>query len=117
MKGVKTWLSSQAEDFFDTDIQKLIPRCNCLNSGDDYFEKWLKYLRNFLCITFISLVVTLTAHFRFRSDYASYLRMYTRFSFEEGEHLKSQLSWEVYVQHGLVPSLGARSFRFLIACK
>jgi hypothetical protein len=26
MEGVKTWLSSQAGDFFDTGIQKLIPR-------------------------------------------------------------------------------------------
>jgi transposase len=25
MKGVKTWLSSQPADFFDTGIQKLIP--------------------------------------------------------------------------------------------
>jgi hypothetical protein len=25
MEGVKTWLSSQAADFFDTGIQKLIP--------------------------------------------------------------------------------------------
>jgi hypothetical protein len=26
MEGVKTWLSSQAADFFDTGTQKLIPR-------------------------------------------------------------------------------------------
>jgi hypothetical protein len=26
MEGVKTWLSSQAADFFDTGIQKCIPR-------------------------------------------------------------------------------------------
>jgi histone-lysine N-methyltransferase SETMAR len=26
MEGVKTWLRSQAADFFDTGIQKLIPR-------------------------------------------------------------------------------------------
>jgi hypothetical protein len=26
MEGVKTWLSSQAADFFDTGIQKLIPQ-------------------------------------------------------------------------------------------
>jgi hypothetical protein len=25
MEGVRTWLSSQAEDYFDTGIQKLIP--------------------------------------------------------------------------------------------
>jgi histone-lysine N-methyltransferase SETMAR len=34
MEGVKTWLSSQAADFFDTGMQKLIPRY----SGD-YVEK------------------------------------------------------------------------------
>jgi hypothetical protein len=32
MEGVKTWLSSQAADFFDTGIQKLIPQYDkCLN--------------------------------------------------------------------------------------
>jgi polysaccharide deacetylase 2 family uncharacterized protein YibQ len=39
MEGVKTWLSSQAADFFDTGIQKLIPRYKCLNSSDNYVEK------------------------------------------------------------------------------
>jgi hypothetical protein len=40
MEGVKTWLSSMAADFFDTGIQKLIPRYDkCLNSGGDYVEK------------------------------------------------------------------------------
>jgi hypothetical protein len=40
MEDVKTWLSSQAADFFDTGIQKLIPRYDkCLNSGGDYVEK------------------------------------------------------------------------------
>jgi hypothetical protein len=39
-EGVKTWLRSQAADFFDTDTQKLITRNNkCLNSGGDYVEK------------------------------------------------------------------------------
>jgi hypothetical protein len=36
---VKTWLSSQAGDFFDTGIQNLIPQYKCLNSGSDYVEK------------------------------------------------------------------------------
>jgi hypothetical protein len=37
---VKTWLISQAADFFDAGIQELIPRYDkCLNSGDDYVEK------------------------------------------------------------------------------
>jgi histone-lysine N-methyltransferase SETMAR len=40
MEGVRTWLSAQAADFFDTGLQKLIPRCDkCLNSGGDYVEK------------------------------------------------------------------------------
>jgi hypothetical protein len=34
MEGVKTWLSSQAADFFDTGIQKLAPRYDkSLSSG------------------------------------------------------------------------------------
>jgi transposase len=44
-EGVKTWLSSQAADFFDTGIQNRTP----LNSGGDYVEKQIKYARNF-CI-------------------------------------------------------------------
>jgi hypothetical protein len=40
MEGIKTWLSSQAADFFDTGVQKLIPQYDtCLNSSSDYDEK------------------------------------------------------------------------------
>jgi hypothetical protein len=39
IEGVKTWLSSQAVDFFDTGTQKRIPQYKCLNSGSDYVEK------------------------------------------------------------------------------
>jgi histone-lysine N-methyltransferase SETMAR len=40
MDGVKTWLSSQTADFFDTGIHKLIRRYDkCLISGGDYVEK------------------------------------------------------------------------------
>jgi hypothetical protein len=40
MGDVKTWLSSQVADFFDTGIQKLIPQYDkCLSSGSDYVEK------------------------------------------------------------------------------
>jgi hypothetical protein len=39
MEGFKTWLSSQAGDFFDTGKPKLIPSYKCLNSGSDYVEK------------------------------------------------------------------------------
>jgi hypothetical protein len=39
MEVTKTWLSSQAVDFFDTGIQKLIPRYDkCLNFGGDDVE-------------------------------------------------------------------------------
>jgi histone-lysine N-methyltransferase SETMAR len=39
LEGVKTWLRSQAADFFDTGMQKLIPWYDkCLNSSDDYVE-------------------------------------------------------------------------------
>jgi transposase len=39
MEGVKTWLSSQAADFYDPGIQKLIPRYKCLSSGGGCVEK------------------------------------------------------------------------------
>jgi hypothetical protein len=40
MAGVKTWLSSQVADFFDTGIHKLIPRYDkYLNYGGDYVEQ------------------------------------------------------------------------------
>jgi hypothetical protein len=38
--GAKTRLSSRTADFFDTGIQKLIPRYDkCLNSDGDYVKK------------------------------------------------------------------------------
>jgi transposase len=49
MEGVKTWLTSQTADFFDTGIQRLIPRYKCFNSSGDHVEKQLKYVRIF-CI-------------------------------------------------------------------
>jgi hypothetical protein len=50
MEGAKMWLSSQVADFFDTGIQKLIPRYHkCHNSSGDYTEKLLKYV-HFFCI-------------------------------------------------------------------
>jgi hypothetical protein len=38
-EGVKTWLSSQAADIFNTGIQKLILLYKCLISACDYVEK------------------------------------------------------------------------------
>jgi hypothetical protein len=50
LEAVKTWLSSQAANFFDTGIQKFIPRYDkCLNSSGVYVEKYLTYVRIF-CI-------------------------------------------------------------------
>jgi transposase len=46
MEGVKIWLTSQAADFIDTGIQKLILRYDkCLSSDDDYVEKYFKFVR------------------------------------------------------------------------
>jgi hypothetical protein len=39
MEGVKTWLSSQVADIFDTGVPQIIPRYKCLNSGGDHVEK------------------------------------------------------------------------------
>jgi hypothetical protein len=40
LEGIIMWQGSQAADFFDTGIQKLIPQCyKCLSSGGDYDEK------------------------------------------------------------------------------
>jgi hypothetical protein len=42
MEGVKTWLSSQVADFFDTDVQKLIPGYDkCPSSGGNSVKKYL----------------------------------------------------------------------------
>jgi hypothetical protein len=38
MVGVRTWMSSQAADFFDIGIQTFY-RYECLSSGGDYVEK------------------------------------------------------------------------------
>jgi hypothetical protein len=45
MECVKTWLGSRAADFFDTRIQKLIPRYDkSLNFVGDYAKKYRKYV-------------------------------------------------------------------------
>jgi hypothetical protein len=70
MEGVKTWLSSQAADLFDTGIPTLIPRYNkCLNFGGYYVVKQLKYVVYIhIYSIFFSLLVLLTAHRRLPSD-------------------------------------------------
>jgi hypothetical protein len=37
---VMTWVKGQAADFYDSGIQKLVPRLNkCLENAGDYVEK------------------------------------------------------------------------------
>jgi len=37
---VMKWFKEQAADFYDSEIQKLVPRLNkCLDTADDYFEE------------------------------------------------------------------------------
>jgi hypothetical protein len=37
---VMTWFKGQAADFYDSGIQKLVPRLNkCLDNASDYVEK------------------------------------------------------------------------------
>jgi len=37
---VMTWFKGQAADFYDSGIQKLVPRLNkCLDNAGDYVEK------------------------------------------------------------------------------
>jgi hypothetical protein len=77
-KVLKTWLSSQATDFFNTGIQKLMLRYKCLNSGGDYVEKQLS-----MCVfLFLHIIIfsrcllywQLTGvHF---SDWPSYYRVW-----------------------------------------
>jgi hypothetical protein len=44
MEGVKTWLNSQAADFFGTGVQKLIPRYDmCFSLKEIIFKFYLKY--------------------------------------------------------------------------
>jgi hypothetical protein len=40
-EAVNTWFASQAASFYDTGIQKLVPRYDkCLNNGGNYVEKY-----------------------------------------------------------------------------
>jgi hypothetical protein len=40
MQEVMTWFEGQAADFYDSQIQKLVPRLNkCLDNADGYVEK------------------------------------------------------------------------------
>jgi hypothetical protein len=47
MEDVKTWLSSQAADFFDTGIQKLISQYDkCFNSSGDCVVTYVFFVYN-----------------------------------------------------------------------
>jgi hypothetical protein len=62
MEGVKTWLRSQAENFFDIGIKELIPRYDkFFNSGGDYVEKQLKYVRFFVYSNFFLIACFLNS--------------------------------------------------------
>ena len=40
VQEVMTWFKKQAADFYDSEIQKLVPRLNkCLDNAGDYVEK------------------------------------------------------------------------------
>jgi len=40
LKEVMTWFKEQAADFYDSEVQKLLPRLNkCLDNADDCVEK------------------------------------------------------------------------------
>jgi hypothetical protein len=58
MEGDKKWLGSEAEDFFDTGKQKLIPRYKCINSGGDYVENILS-----MYVIFVYNTLFLIAYF------------------------------------------------------
>jgi hypothetical protein len=39
-EGIMTWFKGQAADFYDSAIQKLVPRLNkCLDNAGDYVQK------------------------------------------------------------------------------
>jgi hypothetical protein len=41
VQEVMTWFKGQAADFYDSGIQKLVPRLNkCLDNVGDYVEKY-----------------------------------------------------------------------------
>jgi hypothetical protein len=44
---VKNWFSALAADFYDTDMQALVTRCDkCLNLHGDYVQNWFKVCSN-----------------------------------------------------------------------
>jgi hypothetical protein len=72
MEGVKIRLSSQAADFSDTGIHKLIPRYyKCLSSAVTTLRSSLSIYEFFVDI-FFSLLVLLTTRQKLLSDYPSY---------------------------------------------
>jgi hypothetical protein len=80
MEGVKTWLNSSAADFFDTGIQKHIPRYEkCFSSGGDYVGKQQVRIKAFFYIIhfFPSLPVLLTAHRILLSEQTTYIKHFS----------------------------------------
>jgi len=75
-KEVMTWFKVQAADFYDSGIQKLVPRLiKCLNNAGDYFEiysyvqavhsqcRFCKLKMLYMFKTFVSLLSGQTSYF------------------------------------------------------
>jgi hypothetical protein len=69
MEGVKTWLSSQAEDSFDTGIQNLLPdKTSASIPAVTTLRSSVSMYLFFVYNTFFSLLVFLTAHRKLLSE-------------------------------------------------
>jgi hypothetical protein len=68
MEDVKTWLSSKAADFFDTEIQKLFPDTKSISiSAIITLRSSLSMYVFFVYHIFFSLLVLLTAHWTIKT--------------------------------------------------
>jgi hypothetical protein len=70
MEGIKTWLSSQAADFYDTGIQKIIPDATSASiPAVTMLRISLSMQVFFICNNiFFSLLVLLTPHRKLLSE-------------------------------------------------
>jgi hypothetical protein len=70
MEGVKMWLNSQAADFFDRGVRKLIASVLAVTMLRNNLSMHVFFAANKI---FFSLLVLLTAHWRLLSEQPSYL--------------------------------------------
>jgi hypothetical protein len=106
LEGVKMWLSKQAADFLDNDIQKLILQYDkCLN-GSDYVEKQLKYIHihAFLYIITFFLSVLLTARWRLLSEQTSYPKQFCFFLYMRKPSMESIITETMTLATNDLPS-------------